>query len=162
MRATNSGFSVSNIADMYANNTVAQRCQHRVLLRATSGAQACCWCLLPCLHHLCRWLPNTLQRTSAHLSCDHMLPSPSAHGQSTPLPELSLPEGCRLLCCTTAGGTANTDHPDGLALFSGLGGARTCLSCPLTKIASPWVTENKTKQNKLTEAFLPLMVHHKS
>ena len=35
-----------------------------------------------------------------------------------------------------------TDHPGGSALYRGLEGARTCLPRPLTKIASPWVTEN--------------------
>lgn len=35
VRTTDSGFSVSNIADIYAANTVTQRCQNRHLLPAT-------------------------------------------------------------------------------------------------------------------------------
>ena len=88
-----------------------------------------------------------------------MLPRPSTHDQPAPLPELSLPEGRRLLRCATAGGAMQTDHPGGSALYRGLEGARTCLPRPLTKIASPWVTENKTKQ---TKAVLPLTMHRKS
>lgn len=100
------------------------------------------------LHHLWKWLPSTLQRTSARLSCDHMLPQPSACSQPALPPEFSLPEGCGLLRRAAAGGTAHTDCPGSPTLCSGLEGTRTCLFCPLTKIASSWVTENRTKQNK--------------
>ena len=81
-------------------------------------------------------------------------------------PTTSLPHFLSSACQKDAGcsavplwGVPCRDHPGGSALYSGLEGARTWWSRPLTEIASPWVTENKTKQ---TKAVLPLTVHHKS
>lgn len=80
VRTTDTGFSVSNIADIYADNTVTQRCQNRRPLPATLGTQACCRCLLPPLFIIYEIMSNFLRRSSTHLSCEHMLFQPSAHG----------------------------------------------------------------------------------
>lgn len=99
VRTTDSGFSVSNIADIYADNTVTQGCHNRHLLPATLDTQACCRCLLPPFFIIYEIMSNFLRRSSTHLSWDHMLFQPSAHGS---LPCV-LPEGCRRLCRATAG-----------------------------------------------------------
>lgn len=129
VRTTDTGFSVSNIADIYADNTVTQRCQNRRPLPATLGTQACCRCLLPPLFIIYEIMSNFLRRSSTHLSCEHMLFQPSAHG--------SLPCVCQKDAGCCAGPLqGHTDQPTALALRSGLGGAGTCLFCPLTQIAS--------------------------
>lgn len=98
----------SNIAIIYANNAVTGGCQDRHLLAAASGTHACCHSLLPPSSVFMKVAANTFQRTSAHLSCDRMLPQPSARGQPALLPALSLPEGCRLLRRAAAGPRAHS------------------------------------------------------
>lgn len=76
------------------------------------------------------------------------------------LPVLSLPEGCRLPHVQLQGASCTQtppsppparvpQHPGTVQCFyDELEGARPCLFCPLTKIASPRVSENKTKHTK--------------
>lgn len=79
-----------------------------------------------------RLAANTLQGTSAYLSCDHMLPQPSAQGQPALLPALSCQKDAG--CCA---GQLQGTPCIGQCLLSGPEEARTCLFCPLTGIASP-------------------------
>ena len=136
---TNSGFSLSNIADIYANSAVTQRCQNRRLLPETSGAQACCHGLLPPSPLFMKVAANSLRRTSARLSCDHMLPQPSAQGQPALLPALSLPATCWLLHCMQ--GHLSLDPA-----CSGPRRTQNVFVLPLIRITSPRVTEKTNKQ----------------
>lgn len=95
--------------------------------------------------------PIQLQRKSAHLSCDHMLPQPSAHGQAVGF----LSSACQkdaggytvLLQGWGGGNTRHTDHPGSLALSSGLEAIGICLFCcpPPTPKRLPAPGLQKTK-----------------
>lgn len=117
------------------------------------------------LHHLWKWLPSTLQRTSARLSCDHMLPQPSACSQPALPPEFSLPEGCGLLrraaapCC--CGGHRTHRPPWQPHIVQWPRRDQNLFVLPPNKDCQllGYRKQNKTKQ---TKDLLPLMVHHKS
>lgn len=138
------------MADIYPSNAVTQRCQDRHVPPATPGTQACCPCLLPPLFIIYKIKLNTLQRTSPRLSCDHVLPQPSAHGQPASRPVLSLPGGAGHCAVQLREDHAPRPpwHPCVVqGPCSGLEGAATCLFCSFAKIASPRVTENKANES---------------
>lgn len=76
------------------------------------------------------------------------------------LPVLSLPEGYRLPHVQLQGASCTQTPPPPppapvpqrpgtvQCFYNELEGARPCLFCPLTKIASPLVSENKTEHTK--------------
>lgn len=101
--------------------------------------QAPCHCLLPPSSLFMKVAANTLRRTSAHLSCDCMLPQPSARGQPALLPALSLPEGRWLLQSAASGPRAHS--PPGApctgSACSGPRKAQTLLVLPPHRACQP-------------------------
>lgn len=131
VRTTNCGFSVSNIADVYANNRVTQRrCQNRHLLPAISGTQACCQYLPP--------PPFTIYESHCPTPSREQVPIclvPTCF--SSLLPLASLPRFLLLACQKDAGCCAvqlqghhahrPPWHPSiVVCLYRGLEAARTC------------------------------------
>lgn len=81
----------------------------------------------------------------------HVLPHPPAHGQRALRPALSLPGGCRLPRCAAAGVASPQTTLAPLQRMApvqwpGTGQNLFGPHPPLTEIASPRGTENKTKQ----------------